>query len=99
VGGAFLAPPAATLARRILEPMAPGAIVLLHDRLFTWLDESYRDRTPTLEAVETVLQSRPDYRFVTVSQLLQHGKAVKEYWIREPDREFLGGLASAAPAP
>ena len=97
VGFDWLGDDAATVARRVLDPLRPGSIILLHDSLFTYAEERFRDRRPTLRAVEILLTTRPDYRFVTVTELLRHGSAVKRCWITQPDLEFLDRLKPAVP--
>ncbi len=55
-----------------------GSIVALHDSLYTTTDERYRDRGPLLEALEILLSRLgPDYRFVTVPELLRLGRPVR----------------------
>jgi len=62
------------LAEKILNEVSPGAIVLLHDRLASTNDDLFFNRQPTLEAVQEVLRSLQDYKFVTISELLTYGK-------------------------
>ena len=96
VGIDWLGDHAATLAQRMLDPLGPGSILLLHDSLYTYAEERFRDRGPMLEAVDILLTRRPDYRFVTVTELLRHGSAVKRCWVTKPNIEFLNRLQSAA---
>jgi chitooligosaccharide deacetylase len=60
------------IAIRIVSRLQPGSIVLLHDWLAGAEEPEFLDRDPTLQAVARVLQ-RSDYRFVTISQLLDTG--------------------------
>ena len=87
---------AATLAERLLDRIGPGAILLMHDSLCTYDDERYRDRGPTVAACEMLMARLADYRFVTVTELLRHGRAMNRRWIGDPDSEFLDSLRPAA---
>ncbi len=64
----------ATLASRILAEAAPGAIVLLHDSLYTCEEPEFRDREPTIAALGILAERLPGWRFVTVSDLLAQGR-------------------------
>ena len=86
---------AATIAGHVLERAAPGAIVLLHDSLFAWEEAAFRDRSACFAAVETLLERLPDYRFVTVSELLRRGAARQRYWVQLPDRADMARLRMA----
>ncbi len=68
------------LARSLDEKLAKGAIILLHDSLAVCRDEKYIDRRPTLEAVDRLLGARPEFRFLTVSELMQAGTPVRRFW-------------------
>lgn len=89
---------AGKLAGTMLEQLRPGAIILLHDNLYTYLEERYRDRRPVLDALEILMRSAPDYRFVTVSELMRAGKPMTRYWISEPEMEFLDDLRGGDPS-
>jgi peptidoglycan/xylan/chitin deacetylase (PgdA/CDA1 family) len=82
----------ATVAARVLAGLHPGAIVLLHDSLASWGDERFRDRRPTLEAVAAVLAARPDWRFLTVPELLALGRPRRRWWAQRTDPAFLARL-------
>ena len=82
----------ATVAARVLDGLHPGAIVLLHDTLASWSAERFRDREPTLAAVEAVLAARPDWRFVTVPELLAQGRPRRRWWVQRSDPGYLAGL-------
>lgn len=81
--------PGALVAERVLNKLTPGGIVLLHD---SWQrkpgeppgdrDALLADRTPTIEALEVILESgaRDGFRFVTVPELLALGPARRERW-------------------
>jgi peptidoglycan-N-acetylglucosamine deacetylase len=74
------------LARSLDEKLANGAIILLHDSLAVCSDEKYRNRRPTLEAVDQLLGARPDFRFLTISELMQAGTPVRRFWRSLPPR-------------
>lgn len=63
------------MAARLVDQIQPGSVVLFHDALYSYTDERYVDRGPMLEAVNIVLEQLCDrFRFVTVPDLLQHGR-------------------------
>ena len=94
----WLADDAATLAGRVLERAAPGAIVLLHDTLYTFEQERFRDRAPTIGALAILAERLPGYRFVTVSELLRLGTPVRRYWTARADPAWLATLGTDAAA-
>ena len=71
-------------AQAIAAGAAPGAIVLLHDSLCTFAEERYRDRGPTVGAIDLIAEHLPQYRLVTISDLLAAGAPVIRYWRRAP---------------
>lgn len=82
--------PAEDLVRRVEERLRPGAIVLFHDAVFRTDAPEHRDRTPTLEAVETLLERYRDrYRFVTVPDLLRLGSPRRWHWYKPSDLDWL----------
>ena len=80
------------IAGRILAKLKPGGIVLLHDTLATFEDPAFQDRGPTMRALEILAAERPDWSFVTVSELLKAGSPVLRNYVREPKTEWLSGL-------
>jgi peptidoglycan/xylan/chitin deacetylase (PgdA/CDA1 family) len=80
------------IAGRLLAGLHPGAILLMHDSLASYEEERYRDRGPTLAAVETLLAARPGWRFVTVPELLALGRPRRRYWIQASDPGWLAAL-------
>lgn len=63
------------LVERIRKALRPGAIVLLHEALYTTVDPEADDRGPLLAAIErTLAESAGKMRFVTVPELLTHGR-------------------------
>ena len=83
---------AETIAGRVLSQVCPGAIVLLHDSLYSYVAEAYRDRGPTLNAVEQVVRALPDWRFVTISQLISLGRPFTGGWHKTSPKGFITGL-------
>lgn len=68
------------LADQLVQKIQPGSIVLLHDGIRD-LREEEATRRPTVDAVDRLLQRMSRwYRFVTVPDLLRHGRAVRVNW-------------------
>ncbi len=89
----WLDDPAETLVARVERRLAPGAIVLFHDRLATTVDPRYCDRAPTLRAVELLLARwRGRLQFVTVPELLRRGAARRWHWYQRPNVDWLRRL-------
>lgn len=97
-GADWAGAPAEAVAGRVLGGLRPGAIVLLHDSLFSWLEPRFRARTATLAAVERVLGAGTGYAFLTVPELLARGRPRKRYWIQPSDPDLLARLGTE-PAP
>ncbi len=90
----WLDDPAEVLVARVERRLVPGSIVLLHDRLATFVDPRHADRGPTLEAVEQLLTRHAGrYRFVTVPELLSLGLPRKWHLYRRPNLDWLHRLA------
>jgi peptidoglycan/xylan/chitin deacetylase (PgdA/CDA1 family) len=82
-----------TVARQLERRVRPGSIIVLHDRLSDALDQSYFNREPVLKALEIFLDRVGDrLRFVTVPELLRHGRAHKELWYKQSNVELLNRL-------
>lgn len=78
---------------RLLQEIRPGSIVLLHDSLYKAVDDAYRDRRPTLVALNRVLADlEGSYQFVTVSELLDLGEPQRRMWCRKPNVQMLKEL-------
>jgi peptidoglycan/xylan/chitin deacetylase (PgdA/CDA1 family) len=97
VAGDWRADDGATLAGRVLAAARPGAIVLLHDSLYSWEDPAYRDRGPTIAALGILAERLPGTRFVTVSELLASGRAELRYWSRRGKPRWLARQRTAPP--
>ena len=77
------------IAERVGEQMKPGSIILFHDALATVLDERYESREQTLEAVTILMKNIGDrFRFITIPDLLQHGRPQRENWQRVGQEDF-----------
>jgi peptidoglycan/xylan/chitin deacetylase (PgdA/CDA1 family) len=84
---------AESIAGGIVSQIRPGSVILFHDSLYMILEERYANREPTLEAVRLVLDRVGNYfRFVTVPELLRHGRPRQENWYRMGRAEFLNRL-------
>ena len=82
-----------TIARQLDRRVHPGGVIVLHDRLSDALDPSYFDREATLKALVIFLNRVGDrFRFVTVPELLRHGRAHKELWYKKSNVELLNKL-------
>lgn len=86
---------AVTLTERVCDQAEPGAIVLLHDSLFSTEMERYRERGPTIAAVKLIVSRLQDYRFLTVSQLLECGTPIEQAQRKTSDPDYLGNLILA----
>lgn len=81
------------MADRVVRQIQPGSIILFHDSLCPVIERRYADRGPTLRAVELLLgQLSKRFQFVTVPQLLTHGKAQMRDWRAEGKSEFITQL-------
>lgn len=84
---------AAWLADFALQRVRSGSVILMHDGLVDYRGDKPADRRPTLEAVDIILAAlSTQYRFVTVTELLQKGKPVRVNWWMRPDVDFLNQL-------
>ncbi len=81
---------AKTLAARLRRAIAPGAIILLHEALYTSTDSAAEDRGPLFEALDIVLgELSSTYRFGTVPDLLAAGKPVLQFVEKRGDDSFI----------
>jgi peptidoglycan/xylan/chitin deacetylase (PgdA/CDA1 family) len=72
-----------TMAEQLERRLAPGAIILLHDRLHNPRHPAAADRGPMIEALDRFLGRVGDrYRFVTLPELLRSGRPVRQSWFR-----------------
>lgn len=90
----------AWLADFALQRIEPGSVVLMHDGMIDFQGNACPDREATLDAVWRILTTlRGRYGFVTVPELLRHGKAVRAAWWMEPDLEILNSLQRKSGSP
>ena len=76
------------MAERLVSQTQPGSIILLHDGLCDVSEERFLDRRPMLSALDTVLERIGDrFRFVTLPELLQYGRAERQgiHWFKNPE--------------
>lgn len=82
--------PAEVLLARIYRRLRRGSIVLLHDTLYTSVEESWRDRAPMRAAVEQLLVDLKDrFWFVTVPELLKLGRPFRWHWYQPAKLDWL----------
>jgi peptidoglycan-N-acetylglucosamine deacetylase len=80
--------PTAEIEARLVAGLGPGAILLLHDTLHSYIEERYRDRRPMRAALDGLLAARPDWGFVTLPDLLAAGRPRWRYWIQPTNTEL-----------
>jgi len=59
--------------------LRPGSVILMHDRLQAAEKASYTDRRATFHALERLLAGNPDYTFITIPDLMQAGKPMRQF--------------------
>ena len=81
------------IVNRLGNKIRPGSIVNFHDSLHDIIEERYITREPTLQAVDMLLkQLAGRFRFVTIPELLQHGRPRRVNWSYQLDINFLNSL-------
>jgi peptidoglycan-N-acetylglucosamine deacetylase len=84
------------IADFVTPKVTPGCIILLHDALHNFMHESYRNRTPTLEAVELLLQRLSNrIQFIIVPEMFYSGKPRRRIKISKGDLKWLNKLKIA----
>jgi peptidoglycan/xylan/chitin deacetylase (PgdA/CDA1 family) len=83
---------ASRMADLLMRRLRPGRIIILHDNLRTHPNAArrpmvsqqlYLDREPMLKAVTLFLEkTAKQFRFMTVPELLQHGRPQRQNWYR-----------------
>jgi peptidoglycan/xylan/chitin deacetylase (PgdA/CDA1 family) len=82
-----------TIAQQLERRLHPGAILVAHDRLSDALDASYFNREPLLKGIEIFLDRVGErFHFVTIPELLRHGRAHKVIWYKKSNVELLNKL-------
>lgn len=91
----WIATSAVLMTNRVINQVKPGSIILFHDSLFTFQDKKLIDRRDTIKAVDMILNKLSgNYRFVTVPELLNYGKAHQVNWLQKPKIDYLKNLKS-----
>jgi peptidoglycan/xylan/chitin deacetylase (PgdA/CDA1 family) len=81
------------IVNRLENKIRPGSIVNFHDSLHDIIEERYINREPTLKAVNILLEQLGGrFRFVTLPELLRHGRPRHVNWSYQLDRDFLNSL-------
>ena len=81
------------IADRVAQQTKSGSIILFHDALSCFLDERYESREQTLEAVNLLLDKLGEqFQFVTIPELLLHGKPNRVNWHVQAQSDFLNRL-------
>ena len=75
---------AAWIVEQVMSQFCPGSIIGLHDGLFDARNEDCLNREPTVTAVEILLaRLGGTFRFVTVPELMRHGRPVRAAWLQD----------------
>ncbi len=80
------------MAARVIREIKPGSIVLFHDTIYCdWPEDGppQYDRSEMLMAIEMILENlKGQYRFITVPELLTHGRPILRYWTVEKSEDW-----------
>jgi peptidoglycan/xylan/chitin deacetylase (PgdA/CDA1 family) len=78
---------------QMVSEIQPGSIILFHDALYDFIEESHAGREATFRAVNMLLECLDNqFRFITIPELLQCGIPQRQNWTLEPDIGFLNRL-------
>jgi peptidoglycan-N-acetylglucosamine deacetylase len=82
------------MAGKLEQRTRPGSIIILHDNIYrSILPAAHLDRKPMLDALGQFLNRLQNrFQFVTVAELLQHGRPVRENWYRRGPEELQAAL-------
>lgn len=81
------------MADWVVSRARPGDVIVFHDVLYHTIESRYANREPMLEAVDLVLEQLGDrFRFVTVPELLRHGRPQRTDWFWKADPRWLNAL-------
>ncbi len=81
------------MADHLASKIKPGSMILFHDVLYRTIEGQYASREPILEAVDMLLERFGDrFRFITVPELLQHGRPQLKNWYWQADPDWLNKL-------
>jgi peptidoglycan/xylan/chitin deacetylase (PgdA/CDA1 family) len=78
------------MADRLVNQIRPGSVVVLHDNICRSIQVTpQHDRQPMLTAVDMTLERlRARFHFVTIPELLRHGRPQKRAWYRRAGPEL-----------
>jgi len=77
------------MAKHMISHIHPGSIITLHDAVHNVIDERYADRSPTIRAVDLLLEEKGrEYQFVTVPELLRRGRVNRQTCFGDVNKEF-----------
>ena len=77
----------------IVNKIKPGSIILFHDALYDALEDNYANREPMLEAVNKLLKQLGNhFRFITIPELLRHGRPQRQNWYWKSNPDWLSKL-------
>jgi peptidoglycan/xylan/chitin deacetylase (PgdA/CDA1 family) len=73
------------MVARLVERIKPGSIIVLHDAIYRSIQPVPQyDRERMLRALDLTLDCLGDrFRFVTVPELLRHGRPRRRYWAQQ----------------
>ena len=81
------------IASSIEKEIHPGSIVLLHDNLNNVYELRCSTRKPMLDAVSILLERLSvRFDFLTIPELLHHGRPHRTYWVRKGTPEWSNSL-------
>lgn len=81
------------MTNRLISIIKPGSVILFHDVLYHTIEARYADREPMLEAVDMLLEELGDsFHFITVPELLRHGRPQRRNWYWKADPDWLNTL-------
>jgi peptidoglycan/xylan/chitin deacetylase (PgdA/CDA1 family) len=81
------------IADWVVGQTRPGDVIVFHDVLYHTMKPNYVDRKPMLEAVDLILKQLGDrFRFITVPELLRHGRPQRKCWFLKADPSWLNAL-------
>ena len=70
------------IANTLIDGAQPGDVIMLHDAV---CDQRYRPRTAMIEALDRFLGARKDLQFVTIPELMEAGRPIREIWLKRPN--------------
>lgn len=84
------------ITEKTMSKIRPGSIILFHDGLYTFTQERFLDRQPTLKAVDTILSRlNSRFNFITVTELLKQGRPRLQNWYYQENLQWLSNLKVA----